>query len=134
MRQHRNNPDGLAASGPCRNEPKHRARFNAKGQLGLIDHDRHSRDVEKGWEELGGEPCDCRLFLNSWKEAMRHPQWARADLPEHFEPYIADCLAERERRQQRTKQDVYREKWEQPIYGRAAFLERLLNHLLITQL
>src|SRR5262245_7809844 len=72
MRSHRMNPAGLTVAVPCRDDT-HTVCFNAKGQLGLLN---HISEREKAWEELGGEICTCRKLLRTWKKTHRNRRWS----------------------------------------------------------
>ncbi|MBL8795236.1 MAG: hypothetical protein JNM56_15125 [Planctomycetia bacterium] len=139
MNSKRMNPTGLSVNEPCRGDVVHTIRFNEKGQLSLLHHD---QTRERAFEDLGGEPCWCRRQLQHWKERLTLPRTVfpffrdSVPVPAEFEPYLADCNLEQERRAQRRTADAYRDEWNQnvPINKRPAFLQRLLNRLLCTRL
>lgn len=139
MKSQRMSPTGLSVSESCRGDAIHTIRFNEKGQLSLLHHD---QTRERAFEDLGGEPSWCRRQLQRWNERLALPRTASRyvrdwlPVPVQFEPYLADCVAEHERRAQRKAADAYRDEWNQnvPIYERPAFLQRLLNRLLCMRL
>ena len=93
MKPHRMNPVGLTGTVSCRDRT-HKVDFNARGQIVLLDHDRVSRTREIGWEILGGDPCGCRAFVQTWNRHCSTMQMPPAfPLPPGWIPYYVDCGA-----------------------------------------